>query len=430
MKNQRRNTLTRGMAILMSLALLFSGLLLPIQASAKKKLTISKKKVNLVVGGKISLKLKFGKKNVTKKAKWTTNKKKVATVKKGKITAKKAGTAKITAKYKGKKIKVTVKVKKKTASSTSTTASTTASPTATPTATSVPVTTKTVNNPVTDNGFDWSKDVTWVDSVEDVHVEFTIDSSVITAQELAEQGYTINGSTASKDTTREIRTYTLSKFPNTLRGVMTIPLKGDDFAPDEKYGYTAEGDDATEGFAFNVAAVTVLTTCNFKGYANPSDPFGDREDFIIKMREMYEYLNGAYYSLANVGWQTAVGSMKSATSQISENVYLSYLYTDATGGVSYANGYTDPTEGKGPYSFSVYRGPYYIPAQTTITGERPRTYMMFVGEHKSNETGAENSWGSDRYIDVYKSGDGNWYSFDDQYLHITANGFRAAKAQF
>lgn len=89
---------------------------MPTQA-AKKKPALSKKKAVITVGKILTLKVK----NISKKTKvtWKSKNKKIATVsKKGKVKAKKAGTTKITARfrYQGKKYvktcKVTVKKKK------------------------------------------------------------------------------------------------------------------------------------------------------------------------------------------------------------------------------------------------------------------------------------------------------------------------------
>jgi len=77
-------------------------------AKKSKKIKLNKSKITLTVGETYKLKLK----NNKKKVKWSSSKKKVATVgKKGKVTAKKKGTAKITAKVDKKKYtcKVTVK---------------------------------------------------------------------------------------------------------------------------------------------------------------------------------------------------------------------------------------------------------------------------------------------------------------------------------
>ena len=79
----------------------------PMKTEAKTK--INKKKVSLVVGEVKKLKLTGANGTVT----WKSSKKKVAAVdKNGVVTAKKAGSAKITAKNKGKKYICTVKVSK------------------------------------------------------------------------------------------------------------------------------------------------------------------------------------------------------------------------------------------------------------------------------------------------------------------------------
>ncbi len=80
----------------------------PAHSSAAKKVKLSKTKITLNVGKTKTLKLK----NNKKKVKWSSSKKKVATVsKKGKVTAKKKGTATITAKAGKKKYKCKVTVK-------------------------------------------------------------------------------------------------------------------------------------------------------------------------------------------------------------------------------------------------------------------------------------------------------------------------------
>ena len=105
----------------MIFALILGMLIAPNQADAKKKkkVALNKTKLTLTVGKSYKLKLK----NNKKKIKWSSSKKKVATVsKKGKVKAKKAGTARITAKVGKKKYvcKVTVKNKKKTTKTTTT----------------------------------------------------------------------------------------------------------------------------------------------------------------------------------------------------------------------------------------------------------------------------------------------------------------------
>lgn len=92
---------------------------------AKGKVKLNKKKITLTIGSKYKLKLK----NYKKKVRWKSSNKKVASVsKKGKVTAKKKGTAKITA-IAGKKkyvCKVIVKKSKRSSNNPSTVVASTA----------------------------------------------------------------------------------------------------------------------------------------------------------------------------------------------------------------------------------------------------------------------------------------------------------------
>ena len=85
-----------------------------------------------------------------------------------------------------------------------------------------------------------------------------------------------------------------------------------------------------------------------------------------------------------------------------------YCYFD---GATPSNDYT-PTE---PLTFTVYHGPYYIPAkESTIAHpegepERHMILISFAGDD------------AQRYIDVYHSSDGNWYSYEDQWSHMISS---------
>ena len=82
--------------------------------AASKKIHVKKKTVSIYVGSTYQQKLidKKGKTIKATKVKWKSKNASVAKVsKKGKITAVKKGTAKMTAKYKGKTYKFTVNVK-------------------------------------------------------------------------------------------------------------------------------------------------------------------------------------------------------------------------------------------------------------------------------------------------------------------------------
>ena len=101
----------RFTSILLCLALVITMFSSPSQSMAKKtKIKLNKKKVTLVVGKSVRLKVKGTK----KKAKWKSSSKKVATVSsKGVVKAKKKGKAKITAKVGKKKLVCQVTVKNK-----------------------------------------------------------------------------------------------------------------------------------------------------------------------------------------------------------------------------------------------------------------------------------------------------------------------------
>ena len=132
----------RVLSFTLVLALMFSISLEgnSLVANAKKKIQLNKKKVTLVVGNKTKLKLK----NNKKKVKWSSSKRTVAIVSsKGVVTAKKKGTATITAKAGKKKYtcKVTVKAKKKQAPVTTRVPVTTQAPTEIPRVTKTPTAT-------------------------------------------------------------------------------------------------------------------------------------------------------------------------------------------------------------------------------------------------------------------------------------------------
>lgn len=95
-----------SLSLCLAFVMLFS--ILPIQVEAKSTVKLNKAKVTVYVGKTTTLKVS----GTSKTVKWSSSNKKIATVSsKGKVTAKKKGTATITAKVSGKtyKCKVTVK---------------------------------------------------------------------------------------------------------------------------------------------------------------------------------------------------------------------------------------------------------------------------------------------------------------------------------
>ncbi|MBR1740901.1 MAG: hypothetical protein IJ733_03330 [Lachnospiraceae bacterium] len=115
MKNIMKTIVT-----IMVMAMVITGFT-PTVAEAKGKTSITvvnkatgtkmSKKNTLKVGQKLQLRVKSGKKDVTKKAKYKASNKNVKVSKSGKITAKKAGSCKITIKYGKKSKNVTFAIK-------------------------------------------------------------------------------------------------------------------------------------------------------------------------------------------------------------------------------------------------------------------------------------------------------------------------------
>lgn len=103
-----RKIVKKVAAVFTAASLVISGLFVPEAAQAAAQVKLNKKKVTLVVGKTVKLKLKHA-----KKVKWSSSNKKVATVSKtGKVKGKKKGKANIIAKSGGKKYVCKVTVKK------------------------------------------------------------------------------------------------------------------------------------------------------------------------------------------------------------------------------------------------------------------------------------------------------------------------------
>jgi hypothetical protein len=393
----------KALAVTLCTALAVGAVTVPSDSSdAAAKLKLSKKSLTLKVGQTKALTLKKGKKNVTKKAKWTSNKKSVATVNKGKVTGKSAGTAIISAKS-GKTVKCTVKVTGGSSNNTNPGSSSTTPGTSTVTTpTSVPFNAAPNNNPSGNttptanpggttptatpgateapaDDFDFTKDCKVTYNEITKHVEFKINKDVISEEELKAQGYEVNDGVASKDTTCPTATYTFTKLPDTLTEIKQIPL-------DKEFGPMA-------------ATICAMATADLSYNMQTIDK--------SPTAQILDYLNGAYYDFNNFDKQHL------ASNTIPNLKGKQMCFFD---GATTANGYK-PNE---PLSFTIYVGPYYIPAKDTVTGKRPETYMVLLA------FGGDDS---ERYIDVYKSGDGNWYSFDDNWKHMGAS-FKDVDPQF
>ena len=451
--------------------------------AAKKSVTVKAKKS---VSVKITVK---GGKKANKKFTAKSNKSKIATAKvvgnKVKITGKKAGKAVITVTTKGKnskkkklsaKIKVTVKAAAK--------KTTPVKDTVVISSTSASVSSgETVELSLTSNGKDVTGDATWassnaaVASVEckmnssakyvatvtgqkdgkanitatyngkaytcavtvsgfvasrdlvknfgmtERYVEFEIRKTGNQAEDEAEiqslidLGYTISEdkTTASKYQQCETATYTFKKLPKTLEEVKSI------FDTNEKnWDVDSEKTGQPCWGGFNAMAATICTANIFDATPNPADPLASKSP----VWDIFDYINGPAYDIAQVSRGTAASSMKSAYQTKGDHPYLCYFK-----GASSSNGYT-PSQ---PYVLEMYKGPYFIEQKQTINGLRPRTYMILVSGAESlakNGVGVE-GFDTDIYIDVYKSTkESRWCSFDENFLHITANGMKELAQEF
>lgn len=95
-------------ALFMILTILVTSIFPGTTIKAASKIRLNKTSVSLQVGQSTKIILKNAK---TSKVKWKSSKPSIVTVKNGKISARKVGTAIVTANYKNKKYKCTVKVK-------------------------------------------------------------------------------------------------------------------------------------------------------------------------------------------------------------------------------------------------------------------------------------------------------------------------------
>ena len=197
----RRNA-TKVAAAVLSLAVTMTSVNIPTSAAAAtKKVKLNKTKATLTVGKSITLKLKQGSK--TLKATFISSNKKIATVAKktGKVTAKKKGTATITATYKKKKYKCKITVKAKPKPTVKPTVKPTAAPTTEPTA---EPTTEPTATPADTVGA-----ITSLEATSASTLKATFESAVpADAKIVVKKGTAEIAGTISKDDTNKIVTFT------------------------------------------------------------------------------------------------------------------------------------------------------------------------------------------------------------------------------
>ena len=437
MKNSRSKIL-KLWSLLMTLMTVLAMTAMVTYAAPK----ISKKKVTLLTGQKVTLKVTGTKKKVS----WSSNKKSVATVtKKGKVTAKKKGKATITAKVGSKKLKcvvtveapklskskATVKIGKRLVlklngtiqtvtwkTSDKTVATVTkrgvvrgiGAGTTTITATvlkkrftctiTVPEaenekpadnTTETPDSgksdsgssdsgsPSADNtGFVFARDCKVTTGTQTIYIEFKINKDTTTEEEMEALGYTVKDGYASDNVVCETATYVFTKLPETLEDIKSIPL--------------------TTKFAPVAAAICACA-------AFDETKTGITNQYTHPIFDMMDYLNGPSITINNVAKSGIFDSMRNTLS-LKDKAKMAYF-----NGAAPENSYT-PTQ---PYTFKLVHGPYYIPAKASTIAhpqgepERHMILISFAGDD------------AQRYVDVYHSGDGNWYTWDNSWQHLVAD---------
>lgn len=205
----RRNA-TKVAAAVLSLAVTMTSVNIPTSAAAAtKKVKLNKKKATLTVGKSTTLKLTQGNKKL--KATFTSNKKKIATVgkKTGKVTAKKKGTATITATYKKKKYTCKITVKAKPKPTVKPTAAPTAEPTTAPSTEPTTAPTDAPSTEPTQAPADTVGAITSVEVKSATTIVATFESALPAAAVLTlTKGTTDTGVKAVIDETRKTATFT------------------------------------------------------------------------------------------------------------------------------------------------------------------------------------------------------------------------------
>lgn len=321
---------------------------------------LSKTKLTLKEGKSTTLKVS----KTTQKVKWSSSDKSVATVSsKGKVTAKKKGIATITAKINGVAFNCTVTVTGKNGDNP--TPVPTKAPTKAPTVAPTPV-----PDPFTASDYSVS-----YGSVNR-YIEFEIREGV-DKTELEKEGYTIEGSTASKTTTCETATYTFKRLPKSLEGVKKIKLDTK-FAP----------------MAANIVALNAWENIPVAQgmYTHP-------------MFDIFEYLMGADKN-TKLKISNADRSGMYTTMQANLPINKTAFFEGATP----KNGY----KVTGDYKFTLTHGPYYIPEHYSVGAQMtvPETHMILIKFDGDD---------SERYCDVYNSSNGNWYCWQGQWKHLCAS---------
>lgn len=226
--------------------------------------------------------------------------------------------------------------------------------------------------------FDFSRDVKVTKSSTVKHIEFVLNTETITEEQLKEQDpeAVVTDGVVKKDVECDVYTFEFQKLPTSLEEIKAFKL-----------------DNECAPVAANICAFACTDTTK-----NNITEWGEKHPAFA----IYDYLNGPASDISAATKSSMFHTMlKSANTG-----RLAYFQ-----GATPKNGYTPTT----PYTLTMYIGPYYIPAKEATIGQpqgTPERFMVlfsFAGDD------------SERMLDVYKSSDGNWYSYENQWQHIVAS---------
>ncbi|MCR5213551.1 MAG: hypothetical protein K6E10_03985 [Eubacterium sp.] len=230
--------------------------------------------------------------------------------------------------------------------------------------------TETETEPVVEK-YDYSKYMTVEFGTDKRKVEFVINEETWSAEEAIAEGYTVEGNIASKEFDDLMTAkYTFTKLPS-AEDLKSFPLDNK-LAP-----------------AVGVALAHAVCT--------PSEVYTSRHK--NEVWDVLDYLNGDSGDVPLLHRQG--NQYDSWKANVDKGAKFAYFK-----GASPANNYT-PNQ---PYVIEVRESPYYMSEGLTITGYKPDIYMAFV------QTSCDDA--GERYVDVYQSKDGNWYTWYDSWKQL------------
>lgn len=278
------------------------------------------------------------------------------------------------------------------------------------------------------NGFNVTTDMKITPGTTSIFVDFDLkrgsdgkfDPEEI--RELREQGCTVDEDSGrvTKNQRCETAKYTFTKLPKTVEEIKSVFLNAEqNDTSDQKAANTAPNYGG-----FNAMAASICAANAFTWTRDPSNVNYENCPQGWEFREMCEFINGPFEddNIAEVNFTQAISSLKDGRDTAGDNAYKSFFK-----GATSKNNYTPSV----PYEINMYKGPYFIESKETITGERPDTYMILVPGRDTNCNALKDvaceGFASDKYIDVwYSNTDKRWYSFQNNFMHVTENQFKPA----